>query len=185
MSKFQSGPSQKRLPRDRWAIDRENMVRATYCAIAPLGHEFENDVLSPLYFSTFRPANSRNMRDKGVRVGDRIEVRAEDMGWSAELDVRAVPNGVNEVHVSVWKFQDYTCENTTAYDIEYRGENLWTIIHDGETIEAGHFSEEDAIRRAEYLEAQNAGSAAFAARRAAPAKPRRTTKPKQETAAAE
>lgn len=174
--------SYQSMPRTNWAIDRENNVRASYACVAPHGHTFD-DVLSPMYFSQFRPQQKQRIGDKGVRVGDLIEVRAEDMSWYATLMVRAVPDGMSTVQTAIIDYKEFSieAEEQSAFSWEYRGLNeKWVLMHKGKVIETRIDSADACRLRADWHDREQA-----AGRARAEVKSRRPRKPASEKVGAE
>lgn len=112
-------------------IDRENAHRAYWlCRVSP-GHSPE-DVQSPHYFG---------MLANKLKVGDVIEVSAEDQSWYGELMVRAIPNGVNQVRTALRFLTHFDgADLPDGWDIKYLGGVSMHTIFKGDQIMEGGFS---------------------------------------------
>ena len=117
-------------------IDRENAHRAYWlCRVAP-GHTTE-DVQTPHYFG---------MLAAKLKVGDVIEVSAEDQSWYGELMVRAIPSGVNQVRTALRFITHFDgAELPAGWDIKYLGGvSMHTIFKGDIAMEGGFATTEEA-----------------------------------------
>jgi hypothetical protein len=111
-------------------IDRENAHRAYWLVIAPQGHT-ESDIENPAYFG---------FHATKLKVGDVIEVTAEDLSWYGEWLVRAIPDGLNQVR-TVSRFVTYfeSDELPEGWSIRYLGGEGKHTIYRGDLALEGMF----------------------------------------------
>lgn len=136
-------------------IDRENSHRAYWlCLVAP-GHTPE-DVQTPHYFG-FLAAK--------LKVGDVIEVSAEDQSWYGELMVRAIPTGLNQVRTALRFITHFDGEELPeGWDIKYLGGvSKHTVFKGDAAMEGGFATREEAEIKLFAMADREAASLAVAA----------------------
>lgn len=136
-------------------IQSVGILWTEYGAIAPAAHSYD-EVLTPKYFGAFRVRDPRSPsgNDNGIRVGDYINVRAENALWQARLVVRDVPAGSDEVWTEQIDFVSFDAKDIPeGYSLDFRGPHRrWVITLNGEVIEGGFATKESANNRIKFFE---------------------------------
>lgn len=138
-----------RCPAKALVMDRDNAHRGYWLAMIPASHT-PDDVVKPEYFGFHR-----------VRVGDVIEVQAEDMSWWGELLVRAIPANLNMVVTRVRFLDHFEIDDLPAgYEIKYLGvSGKHTLYFEGNPTQGGFDTREEAAIKAMQLSGSKAEQA--------------------------
>ena len=144
-----------RCPKNQCQIDRSvGDLWTEFAVISPAAHTYD-EVRHPKYFGALRTRDPKSARpvDDGIRIGDIIRVRAQDFSWQAELSVRDIPAGMDEVHTAELKFVSFAAEDVPeGFKLEYRGVRGWLILMGGEVIDEGFRTPELAAKEIRKLE---------------------------------
>ena len=124
-------------------IDRQNQVRGYFVVVVPVGHDVD-DISHPTYFG---------FHSGKLAVGDVIEVNAEDMSWYGEWLVRAIPEGLNQVHTAVRFVTRFEASDLPeGWDIKYLGgEAKHTIFRGDLAIKGGFATHQEAALKVQAL----------------------------------
>lgn len=149
-----------RCPSADMQVDRSIPNLWTYWAANPPEQFTYEDVCSPKFFGAFRTRYPKSPRanDAGLRIGDVICIRPKHNTFQAELVVVDIPDGMDEVHTREISKVDFVSEDIpSGYSIKWYGLSRgWTIELNGSLIEGGFTTQEQAVMRAKWFEAQNA-----------------------------
>lgn len=145
-----------RCPARAIQIDRSvGDLWTEFAAIIPAAHSYE-DVRNPKYFGAQRTRDPRSPRpvDDGIRIGDIIRCRAQDFSWQAELSVRDIPAGMDEVHTAEVRFISFAAEDVPeGFQLKFFSEvRGWIIMLNGEVIDEGFRTPELAAKEIKKLE---------------------------------
>lgn len=149
-----------RCPANDMQVDRSIPNLWTCWAANPPSHFTYEDVCDPKFFGAFRTRYPKAPRanDAGLRIGDIICVRPKNCTFQAELVVVDIPEGTDEVYTREISKVDFVCEDVPkGYEIkDYGVVRGWTIELNGQIIECNFVTQEQAVIRAKWLDAQNA-----------------------------
>lgn len=127
--------------------------RGVWFARVPAEHEID-DVLSPYYFGL-------HIHEKGLRVGDIIEIEPEHALWCIRARVMGVVPSVQQIKTRelVNMRQSYQVKAPAGYSFKWLGANgKWAIMRGEmpEPMDAGFDSQDEALARIEELQREKA-----------------------------